>query len=97
MHTNRQVLDDLGIFALMAKALSLRPLGHDRFESSATAGEAATTDASAPRRSLIDRIDHWLWERAQRDVEAYLGQAKDVYDLEARIRNLERGFPTRYY
>ena len=95
MHANRAPLDDLGIFALMAKALALRPEGRAPSDRS---GVAPVDLAAAPtRRGFFDRIDHWFWKRRQRAVEAHLGKATDVYDLEARIRDLERGVLYRYY
>ena len=45
---------------------------------------------SAPSGSLLDRLDHWFWRQAQRDREAYLAGARDIYELEERMRRLER-------
>jgi hypothetical protein len=45
----------------------------------------------------LERLDHWFWRQQQRAVEAYLAKATDVYDLEARIRALERNVPHPYY
>ncbi|HEV2978888.1 MAG TPA: DUF3563 family protein [Casimicrobiaceae bacterium] len=39
---------------------------------------------------VFDRLDHWFWRQAQRDREAYLAGARDIYELEERIRRLER-------
>ena len=53
---------------------------------------AEAADAQAERRlSLLDRIDDWFWRQELRDREAYLAQSADVFELEARIRHLERG------
>ena len=93
MQANHMPLDnlgDLGIFNLMAQALNCRPATTERHER---ADFAAPPVAAAPasRRSLFDRLDDSSWRKRQRDVEAHLGQANDVYDLETRIRDLERG------
>jgi hypothetical protein len=98
MAANRKHVEDLDIFALMAKALSLQPLGHYALE----AGERSPSPpakAASPhrRRGLLERLDHWFWEREQREVEAHLAKSTDIYDLEARIRDLERGVLYRYY
>ena len=45
---------------------------------------------SEPSRGLFDRLDQWLWRQAQREREAYLSGARDIYELEERIRRLER-------
>jgi uncharacterized protein DUF3563 len=75
------------IFALVADALAYpqRPQTDHR--------RPAATPAAAPRpqRGLLERLDHWFWVREQRSREAYLAEARDVCDLEMRIRQLERG------
>jgi hypothetical protein len=60
------------------------------------AGKSAGTP-KPPRTSLLDRLEAWQWRQSQKDREAYLSRAKDVFDLERRIDALERGFPVRYY
>ncbi|MGC1818970.1 MAG: DUF3563 family protein [Casimicrobiaceae bacterium] len=49
------------------------------------------------RMSLLDRLDAWHFRQAQREREAYLARSKDVFDLERRIRAIERGTTGRYY
>ena len=41
--------------------------------------------------TLLDRLDAWFWRRMQKDREAYLARASDVFDLERRIDAIERG------
>lgn len=45
---------------------------------------------------LLDRLDHWFWREAQREREAYLGGAGDIYEVERRMRKLERS-PASWY
>ena len=52
---------------------------------------------SASRMSLLDRLDAWHFRQAQREREAYLARSKDVFDLERRMRAIERGTTGRYY
>lgn len=47
--------------------------------------------------SLIERFDRWLWKQHVRDREAYLADSKDIFELEERIRQLERSVGSRYY
>jgi hypothetical protein len=47
--------------------------------------------------NLLDRLDTWFWRQRQRADEAYLAQSQDVFDLERRIRTLERSVGSRYY
>jgi hypothetical protein len=95
MRTHRIALDDvggLGIFNLMAKALMVLPWEQERFERTTAPGKVP-----APRLGLLDRFDRWCWRLSQRAVEDYLAQARDVHDLEARIRDLERRPPYRCF
>jgi Protein of unknown function (DUF3563) len=39
----------------------------------------------------FDRLEQWSWERQMKSQEAYLSQATDLCDLEARIRQLDSG------
>jgi hypothetical protein len=81
------------------------PFAHMVFlVSEALRGPAATSEASAdePRtardeRSWLDRLDAWAWRQHQKEREAYLAQSKDIAELEARLRELERGIASRYY
>jgi len=67
-----------GAWAKVSQALLFNPLRRN----ARPVGEAS--------RGLFDRLDHWLWRQAQRDREAYLCEARDIYELEDRIRRLER-------
>jgi hypothetical protein len=56
-------------------------------------GEAGDVEREQPKRGLLDRLDDWFWMLEQRALEARLAQATDIYDLELRIREIERGAP----
>jgi FAD/FMN-containing dehydrogenase len=65
-----------------------------------TAGRVTAMTARAaplPKLSILDRLDRWFWTQEQKRRDAYLAQATDRFDLESRMRNLERagsgGFP----
>lgn len=65
-----------------------------------TATRRSTAGVAAPvevRRSLLDRLDAWHFRQLQREREAYLARAKDMADLERRMRSIERGATGRYY
>jgi hypothetical protein len=51
----------------------------------------------ARSRGLFESLDHWLWKQQIRETEAYLAQSKDVFELEERIRRLERGPESGYW
>jgi hypothetical protein len=43
------------------------------------------------RQSWLDRLDAWVWRQQQKDRDAWLAQSKDLAELEARLRALDRG------
>jgi len=90
----------LGIFDLMAKGLvppPFRPRPSARWARHESPVPAAAEQVPAPRRGLMSRLERWFWTWRQRELEAYLAQATDVHDLEARIRRLERDPLHPYY
>jgi hypothetical protein len=74
------------------------PLDHEAlglcrlFLPTGEAGSAAAArPADRPRKpTLMERLERWFAEARQREVERYLAQSSDVFDLERRIRALER-------
>jgi len=69
--------------------------------SDATTGRertARTTNASPPPSpGIFERVDRWFWRQALRERERYLARSQDVFELEERIRRLERSAGSRYY
>jgi hypothetical protein len=61
------------------------------------ADDLVETTGSKPRsvtnwlQRAFDRLEQWSWERQMKSQEAYLSQATDLCDLEARIRHLDNG------
>ena len=65
---------------------------------------AKRTGRTTPARStktrsggIFERIDRWFWRQQMRDREAYLAGAQDIFELEERLRRLERSVGSRYY
>lgn len=69
-------------------------------------GTTASTESRADTRGARSkagwltrawrRLEVWSWQRQVREREAYLAQAKDLVDLEARMRDLDGdGFLSR--
>lgn len=52
---------------------------------------------SVRRQGLLDRLDRWFWRQQQKEQEAYLADARDVFDLERRIEAIDRGKVHPYY
>jgi hypothetical protein len=80
------------MFALPLVGDALMPRDHRRERGPSRPASAKTT-----RRSLLDRLDAWFWRQRQRADEAYLAQSQDVFELERRMRELERSVGSRYY
>ena len=83
---------ELGIFTLIAQGLTL-PLATPARYWGADAGPDAP-GATPPREGLFRRIERWFWSRRQEALDAHLAQARDVYELEDRLR--EVGQPARH-
>lgn len=58
------------------------------------AGQAAPAAHSS---SFLERLDRWFWRQQLREREVYLSGAQDIFELEDRIRRLERSVGSRYY
>ena len=93
--------------AVVAEALARRSTAaEDARKAAVVAGRRSSTAAPKagaaavrvqPRKSLLDRLDAWHFRQAQREREAYLARSKDVFDLERRMRAIDRGTMGRYY
>lgn len=77
-------------YALLTDALSARPT--PLIETARRAPETARRAPAPqrPRRSLLERLDHWFADQRERQRERYLAQATDLCDLESRMRELNR-------
>jgi len=47
--------------------------------------------------SVLARIDAWFHRRRQRTLETYLATSQNVFELETRMRDLDRATPHPYY
>jgi hypothetical protein len=97
MHSNRIKLEQLDVFALMASALAPPTRSEWPSERQQHVPEPAAAENAPARRGLLERLDHWFWRHEQRAMEAHLAKSTDIYDLEKRIRDLERGTPRLHY
>ena len=53
----------------------------------------ASSTARSSDRSLgwLDRLDTWFWKQEIKNREAFLARSTDIFDLEQRMRCIERG------
>ena len=55
-------------------------------------GPSSTFASTVSRpRGWLDRLDTWFWKQEMKSREAFLAQSTDIFDLEQRMRRLERG------
>jgi Protein of unknown function (DUF3563) len=87
----------LGVFPLLAKALAFPARQADALGHREAIAASASATTPVRRRGFLERLERWFWAQQQRDLEAYLARATDVYDLEARIHALERSKSIPYY
>ena len=62
-------------------------------EDSATRADASANsfgNSSYRPSSWLDRLDTWFWKQEMKRREASLAQSTDIFDLERRMRSLER-------
>jgi hypothetical protein len=56
------------------------------------AAPASGFDSTVSRpRGWFDRLDTWFWKQEMKSREAFLARSTDIFDLEQRMRRLERG------
>ena len=94
MRTDNIPTDPFGaLITLMAQAFSTIPGGNSAPRHPLAYGERP----NPPRRGLLERLENWFWRQRQRARDEYLAQSKDIFELEARMRDLERPYGARYY
>jgi hypothetical protein len=57
----------------------------------ANASDSSFANSFAKPRSWLTRLDTWFWKQEMKRREAFLAQSADIFDLERRMRMLERG------
>jgi hypothetical protein len=77
------------IFALHRGATLLGDVMMPKFTRDGAAPSKAGT-ATPAVSGLFERLDAWFWRKRQSAQEAYLAQSADVFEVERRIRALER-------
>ena len=92
MRTNDPPLYDnslTGILARLTHGILQDASERAQKDSAAPASTFANT-ASKPR-GWLDRLDTWFWKQEMKSREAFLARSTDIFDLEERMRRLERG------
>ena len=82
-----------GVLARLTHGILLDANQRAQQDSAARANASANSfgnSFSRPSRWLA-RLDTWFWKQEMTRHEAFLAQSTDVFDLERRMRMLERG------
>ena len=72
-----------------------RFLPETRRQAFAVAAPVAAPQSA--RISLFERLERWMYRQQQRDRESWLSGSRGIFELEDRIRQLERSVGSRYY
>ncbi|MEO8848796.1 MAG: DUF3563 family protein [Casimicrobiaceae bacterium] len=75
-------------FALLTEALSVSSQRLERPHAT----PRADAFRSVPKRTLMERLDHWFADHRSRARERYLAESKDLCELETRMRELDQRF-----
>ena len=81
-----------GAWAKLTHALIFDPLRREAKLEKQPARSVGTRPSG-----IFERLDRWFSRQQMRDREAYLAGAQDIFELEERIRRLERSGGSRYY
>ena len=81
--------DDRGFVPLLAAMM------HGAMTAPWSAGQrgpkpSMPENAAKPAIGWLERLDRWAARQRQRELERYLARSSDIFELEARIRELER-------
>lgn len=84
----------LGVLGRLMRAFPARAVVDvgdvvDAAQHSATPVAVGPQLLTPRHQGLLGRLESWIWRQQQRDREAYLAEATDIADLEARMRVLE--------
>lgn len=94
-----------GVFGVIGDALARRydpagsPANSAAFDPPPASGmPVAEGESGAARpRGIAGRLDRGFWRQRMNETESWLAQSQDVFELEERIRRLERSVGNRYY
>jgi hypothetical protein len=92
MRTNDPPLYDNSLTGILARLTHgiLHDANKRAQEDGATPASAFANTVSKPR-GWLDHLDTWFWKQDMKHREAFLAQSTDIFDLEQRMRWLERG------
>jgi hypothetical protein len=92
MRTNDPPLYDHSLTGILARLThGILQNASERAQKDSAAPASAGTSTVSKRRGWLDRLDTWFWNQEMKSREAFLAKSTDIFDLEQRMRRLERG------
>jgi uncharacterized protein DUF3563 len=92
MRTNDPPLYDHSLTGILARLThGILQNASERAQKDSAAPASASTSTVSKRRGWLDRLDTWFWNQEMKSREAFLAKSTDIFDLEQRMRRLERG------
>jgi len=92
MRTNDPPLYDNSLTGILARLThGILQDANERARKDSAAPASAFADTVSKRRRWLDRLDTWFWKQEMKSREAFLARSTDIFDLEQRMRRLERG------
>jgi hypothetical protein len=92
MRTNDPPLYDKSLTGILARLThGILQDASERAQKDSAAPASACAKTASKRRGWLDSLDTWFWKQEMKSREAFLAKSSDIFDLEQRMRRLERG------
>jgi len=92
MRTNDPSLYDNSLTGILARLThGILQDANERAQKDSTVPSSTFASTVSRPRGWLDRLDTWFWKQEMKSREAFLAQSTDIFDLEQRMRRLERG------
>ena len=92
MRTNDPPLYDSSLTGILARLThGILQDANERAQKDSTVPSSTFASTVSRPRGWLDRLDTWFWKQEMKSREAFLAQSTDIFDLEQRMRRLERG------
>ena len=92
MKTNSTALYDSSLANILARLThGILQDATDRIQEKGSLSSNASANSKWQPSVWLDRLDAWFWKQEMKHREAFLAQSIDIFDLEQRMRCLERG------
>jgi len=92
MRTHNAALYDNSLAGILARLThGILTDANDRATEQGSLPAVTATKSTWQSGSVLDRLDAWFWKQEMKQREAFLARSVDIFDLEQRMRCLERG------